>query len=357
MRAGAICGIPNDIKVLNIQCPRPGPDDVIVKPKRIGLCMTNVKMAMHGYYAIDQRGLPFIEGHEVAGEIVEVGSNVTEYSVGERVVVYVYAACHNCYYCLHGNPTMCEQFILGGIYPGGWAEFVKISRSDDFSRRIFSIADGVSYDDAVMLEPLSCVVHSIERAGLQLREKVVVIGAGFMGLIHTSLLAMYPLSMNVSVDLSKDRLAYAASAGASHCILNENPEHVIQQVYDLTDGRGADVVFEVTGNVRAYELAVKLLGKGGRAIFFGGTPSDEPMQVNPRALHYDMQQLIGCQSAEDTHVTQAMELINSGKITFQQLITHRFTMEDLKEAILFPQDPDNRNSMVKTVIHGFDEGM
>jgi len=355
MRAGAICSIPNDVQVLSVESPAAGPDDVIVKPKRIGLCMTNVKMAKHGYYAIDQRGLPFIEGHEVAGEVVETGSNVTEYSVGDRVVVYVYVACHNCYYCLKGHPTMCDNFIMGGIYPGGWAEYVKVSREDDFSRRLHKIADSVSYDDAVMLEPLSCVVHSIDRAQPSLREHAVVIGAGFMGLIHTSLLAMYPLAMNASIDLSEDRLAYAKDAGASHTLVNNDPDAVIQKVMELTGGRGADVVFEVTGNVKAYELAPKLLAKGGRAVFFGGTPTADPMGVNPRALHYDMLTLIGCQSAEDTHVAQAMELINSGKVNFQQMITHRFSMDNLKDAIMMPQDPERNKDLVKAVIHGFDE--
>lgn len=354
MRAGAICGIPNDIRILSVAVPDIGPDDVIVNPKRVGLCMTNVKMARYGYYAIDQRGLPFIEGHEVAGEVVAVGRNVSEYRTGDRVVVYVYVPCHNCHFCRKGHPTMCENFILGGIYPGGWAERVKVSRADDFSRRLHKIADGISYDDAAMLEPLSCVVHSIDRAGPRLGEKVIVIGAGFMGLLHSALLARYPLDLNLSVDLSEFRLKYARSVGASRVLRNESEEQVIAQVMEITGGYGADLVFEVTGSVQAYDLAVKLLGKGGRAVFFGGTPSADPMRVNPRALHYDMLQLIGVQSAEDQHVARAMTLINSGSIGFQDLITHRFGMEQLDEAILFPQDAGKREQMVKAMVHGFD---
>jgi L-iditol 2-dehydrogenase len=355
MKAGAICGIPNEVRILTVDEPHVGPDDVIVKPKRIGLCMTNVKMARHGYYAIDQRGLPFIEGHEVAGEVVKVGKNVGEYAPGDRVVVYVYVPCHNCRYCRNGHPTMCEQFILGGIYPGGWAEYVKVSRADDFSRRLHRIADGVSYDHAAMLEPLSCVVHSVDRANLKLGQNVVVIGAGFMGLLHTALLSRYPLSMNASIDLSGFRLQYAESLGATHTVQNTDANNSVQEFFDLTGGYGADVVFEVTGNVQAYELAVRLLGKGGRAVFFGGTPSSDPMRVNPRALHYDMLQLIGVQSAEDQHVVQAMNLINTGSLKLDGLITHRFKMDELKDAILFPQDPDNRERMVKTMVYGFDE--
>lgn len=357
MRAGAICAIPNDVQILTVNAPEAGPDDVIVKPIRIGFCMTNMKMARHGYYAIDQRGLPFIEGHEVAGEVVAVGGNVTEYRIGDRVVVYIYVPCHNCYYCRNGYPTMCENFIMGGIYPGGWAEYVRISRGDDFSRRLHPIADDVSYDDAAMLEPLSCVVHSIDRAQPRLGDRVVVIGAGFMGLLHTALLSRYPVALNASVDFSDFRLEHAKAMGASHLLRNDDPTELVQRVRDLTDGRGADLVFEVTGNVKAYELAVQLLCKGGRAIFFGGTPADDPMHVSPRSLHYNMLQLIGVQSAEDRHVAQAMSLINRREVSFERLITHRFPMDKLKDAVLFPQDPANRERMVKMMVHGFDTEM
>ena len=354
MKAGAIRAVPNDVGIIEIDAPTMGPDDVIVKPKRIGLCMTNVKMARHGYYAIDQRGLPFVEGHEVAGDVVAVGENVSEYEPGDRVVVYVYVACHNCYHCLHGHPTMCENFILGGIYPGGWAEHVKVSRGDDFSRRLQKVANGVSFDNAAMLEPLSCVVHSLDRGSPRLGETVIVIGAGFMGLLHTTLLSAYPLAKIISVDLSEFRLEYARSCGGTVALLNRDPEEVVARVKELTGGYGADLVFEVTGNVKAYELAPRLLAKGGRAVFFGGTPSADPMKVNPRAIHYDMLQLMGVQSAEDRHVAVAMELINSRKVDFSNLITQRFPIEELDRAIMFPQEPGNRDEMIKIMIDGFD---
>ena len=354
MRAGAILNIPNQIGILELDRPTAGPDDVIVKPHRIGLCMTNVKMARHGYYAIDQRGLPFMEGHEVSGEVVEVGTRVKELAPGDRVAVYIYVPCHNCYYCQRGHPTMCDNFILGGIYPGGWAEYVVISRHQQFSRRLHRIAAAVSYDDAALLEPLSCVVHSLERSAVGAGDRVVVLGAGFMGLLHTTVLGLYPLALSISVDLSAFRLGRAAASGAHETVLNSDPEAVVERVQELTGGRGADVVFEVTGNVQAYELAPRLLAKGGTALFFGGVPSSEPIRVDPRALHYNMYRLVGCQSAEDHHVSTAMALINSGRLKPSEFITQRFPMERLSDAILFPQLPDNREQMIKVMLHGFD---
>ena len=175
-----------------------------------------------------------------------------------------------------------------------------------------------------------------------------------MGLLHTTLLSTYPLARIVSVDLSPFRLEHAKSCGATDMLLNRGPEEVVEQVRELTGGYGADLVFEVTGSVKAYELAPQLLAKGGRAVFFGGTPSADPMRVNPRALHYDMLQLIGVQSAEDRHVAAAMELINSRKVDFTALITQRFSMEELDQAILFPQEPSNRDRMIKVMIAGFE---
>lgn len=352
MKAGAICRIPNDIRIIEIEDYTVGAEDVIIKPKSIGLCATNVKAARYGHYSVDIKGLPFVEGHEVAGEVVEVGTEIKEFKAGDRVCVYIYVPCHNCYQCANGFPTMCERFVSDGIYPGGWAEYIKVSRKDDFSRRLYHLSDDVTYDEGALLEPLSCVVHSIEKADLRIGQSVVVIGAGFMGLLHTQLLAGYPLQKNISIDLSPYRLNIAQQMGATDILKNEGPD-IIEKVFNLTQGKGADIVFEVTGNIKAYELAPRLAAKGGKIIYFGGTSGKQTMQIDPQAIHYKMLQLIGCQSAEDGHVVKAMKLINSKGIKLRELITHRFPMEKLKEAILFPQQSENLDKILKVVLDGF----
>ena len=353
MKGMAICGIPNDIKMLSINNVTVGPEDIIIKPKRIGLCATNVKMAGYGHYAIDQRGLPFVEGHEVAGEIVEVGKDIHEYKIGDRVAVYIYIPCHNCYECINGCPAMCENFILDSIYPGGWAEYVRVSKKDNFKRRIFPLKEGVSYDEGALLEPLSCVVQSIDLSKVQMGKNVVVIGSGFMGLLHLQILSHFILNQIICIDLSDFRLDLAKKLGATSIIKNNNPEETIQKVLELTNGKGADVVFEVTGNVQAYELAVNLAAKNGKVLFFGGTQKGKIMKIESRDLHYKMLQLIGIANADDQHVAKAMKIINNKQIKLSELITHRYPLEELKEAILYFQNPDNRERILKIMFNEF----
>ena len=349
----AICEIPNDIQMLTIDDVKINKDDILIKPKKIGLCATNVKMARFGHYAIDQRGLPFIEGHEVSGEIVEVGKEINEHKVGDRVAVYIYIPCHNCYECINGCPPMCDNFILNSIYPGGWAEYIKVSKKDNFKRRVFPLKEGISYEQGALLEPLSCVIQSIDLSKIKMGDNVVIIGNGFMGLLHLQILSQFLLNQIICIDLSNHRLELAKKYGASSIIQNNNPTDTIEEVMKLTNGRGADIVYEVTGNVKAYELAVNLAAKNGRILFFGGTQKGKTMNIESRDLHYKMLNLMGTANADDCHVATAMKLINNKQIKLSELITHRYPLEKLKEAILFFQEPANREKILKIMFDGF----
>jgi len=333
MSVPGLFGVPNDIRVTEMPVPHAPPDGIVLKVECCGLCGSEVKAALQGHPWMDVKPLPLILGHEFAGHVIDVGEQILDIRIGDRLTLMSAIPCGYCYYCKRGKLNLCEHFYDSIFDVGGHAPFV-VANGDSLKKRLYRIPDHLSSEAAALVEPLACALHGIDQARIHPGDSVVILGAGFMGLILANLAAFAGAGKVISVDQFPHRLRLAQSLGSTD-IVNFTERDPIKAVRDLTSSRGADIVIEATGSPKAYEDAVEMVGVGGRVVFFGGTPSSSSIQLDPRKIHYSEIEIVGSVNPMPINVLRAVELLASQKVKIEHLITHRYLATNLKQAIEF----------------------
>lgn len=327
MKAAVVHGV-NDIRIEEYPTPEAGPGEVIVRTKVAGICATDIKTLLGQGIPKD---LPTILGHEVVGEIAVIGDGVENFSVGDRVGVYPIAVCGKCRYCLQGRHNLCEaEFGLGHGIEGGFAEYVRLPREIVDIGGVVKLGDDLSYEDAVMAEPLSCTLAAARTCKLQKGHSVLIIGAGPMGLMHLKTAKYYDCEVMIA-DLLDERLSLAGKMGADH-LINSGQKNLHEEVMRLTDGRGADAVIISLGIPQVIEDNMKLTAKGGVCNIFGGPPPSE-IKLDPRWLHYMEITLTGTFASTPEDFRNCLELIRDKSIVVSDLLSHRFTLDNFLDAV------------------------
>jgi L-iditol 2-dehydrogenase len=344
MKIGELYEIPLGIRVRDVEEPVVGKGEFKVRVRASGVCASDVKMATRGHPIIDLYGLPFIGGHEFAGEVEEVDQEVRFVQPGDRVVVSWINPCLECRYCKLGLFQFCQNAKDALIQPAGFAEAVKIP-SYHQETRIYHFAPTLSYEAAAMTEPVACALNGVNNAGIRPADTVVILGAGFMGLLLLQLSRLKGAAKVIVVDSVEDRLKLAATLGASHTV-DFGRVAPIEEVRALTDGMGADVVIEATGVIEAYRQAVRMGRKGSTVLYFGGLPQNLTLDIDPNIIHYDQVSLKGSYSYTIETFRDALKLIEAGRVDVLTLITHRYRLEQLKEAILKAGEKDSLKVMI-----------
>ena len=246
--------------------PRIGPDDVLVQVKACGICGSDV----HGMDGSTGRRIPpMIMGHEAAGVIVEVGASVSGWQQGDRVTFDSTIYCGKCYFCRRGLINLCDNRRVLGVScaeyrrDGAFAEYVAVPQ-----HVLYRLPEGLSFERAAMVEALSVAVHAVERTPLSLSDTAVVVGAGMIGLLVVQALRFAGAGRIVAVDLDQSRLDLARKLGADDALKSDSAD-VVAEVLGRTDGRGADVAFEVVGITPTLKLATQCLRKGGCLTLVG----------------------------------------------------------------------------------------
>ena len=246
--------------------PEAGPNDVLIAVKACGICGSDV----HGMDGSTGRRLPpIIMGHEAAGVICETGAEVTRWAVGERVTFDSTVYCGRCDFCRAGQINLCDgRRVLGvscGEYRqhGAFAELVAVPQ-----HVLYQLPDGLSFERAALVEPVSVAVHAVNRSGVKLGDSAVVIGAGVIGLLTVQALRAAGCGMIIAADLDPSRLELAEELGADVC-LNGGDVDVPEAAFEATAGRGADVAIEAVGLASTVETAVRCLRKGGHLTLVG----------------------------------------------------------------------------------------
>jgi len=316
-----------DLRIEDVPVPTVVGGEVLVKVKTATTCGTDVKIFQRGYVEKVIR-LPSIFGHEWAGEVVEVGSGLQWPEEGMRVRAGNSAPCLHCGMCQRGQYNLCENMIwLWGAY----AEFVKVP-----SRMVLvnmqEVPGHVSFEEASMAEPLACVLHGVEEAGVKLGDNVAIIGAGPIGLLHLLTVRKMGVKKAIMVDLVDERLSFAEKIGADVTV-NGGREDVPARVKQLTGGYGADVVIEAIGLPATWEQALRLVRKGGTVLEFGGCPPGTEIKVNAEQLHYGETRVMGTFHTTPLHFRKALDLIASGTVDVRSLVTRRMRLEGVREAL------------------------
>ena len=325
MNAAMLYGV-KDLRIQEAEIPRVGDGEVLVKVKAATTCGTDLKIYQRGYVEKIIK-LPTIFGHEWAGEVVDVGTKLEWPQKGMRVRAGNSAPCLHCTMCQKGKYNLCENMIwLWGAY----AEYIKVP-----ARMVLvnmqEIPAHVSYEEASLAEPLACVLHGVEEAGVKLGDNVAIIGAGPIGLLHLLTVKKMGVEKAIMIDLVDERLDFAKKVGADETI-NSGRENAMEKVREYTSGYGADVAIEAIGVPATWEQALKLARKGGTVLEFGGCPPGTEIRLDAEQLHYGEMKVLGAFHTTPLHFRKALSLIASRTIDVRPLITRKMKLAQLTEA-------------------------
>jgi D-arabinitol dehydrogenase (NADP+) len=328
---------PRSFELREVPTPTPGPREVLVRVLVAGVCGTD----LHLHDGEFGPTYPLTPGHEIAGEVVELGSDVTTLSVGDRVTFDNTAACGRCVECRRARPAFCEHIVAQGVNaPGGFAEFVVTSAD-----RCFVVND-LDPEVAVFAEPTACVVHGLDVLALQFGARVLLFGAGPTGLVLTQLLASAGAGSLTVAAPTQSKLDIAAARGATNTVLlnRSQPDASASTLRELA-GDGFDVVIDATGALPVLEQTIPLTRVGGTVFVYGMTAEAARWAVPPYDV-FRRELTIKGSFAQQFAFDRALGALRGGQVDTTGMITHRFKLEQYAEALEAVAD----SSCVKAVI-------
>jgi L-iditol 2-dehydrogenase len=322
---------PGDVRFEDAPEPEAGPGEVKIRVRNCSTCGTDVKISKFGHHHIHP---PRVMGHEIAGEIVEVGDGVDGWSTGDRVQVIAAIPCGECAECERGRMTICpNQVSMGYHFEGGFAQYMVVPREVLKVDGLNRIPDGVSFAEASVAEPLACALNAQNLARVGEGDDVVVIGSGPIGCLHVRLARARGAARVFLVELSRQRLEMAADLVKPDAAICAGEVDPIKEVLRLTDGRGADVIITAAASGKAQEQAIQMAARQGRISFFGGLPKDNPtITCDSNLVHYRELMIVGANGSSPAHNAEALNLVATGAVPVADLITHRLPLESAIDA-------------------------
>ncbi len=329
MLAARLYGI-KDIRIEEVKIPNINDNEVLLKVKSAAICGTDIRMFNNGLAGVDADH-PRILGHELSGVIASTGRNVNKYRNGMKVAVAPNMGCGLCEQCIGGNTHLCGEYRALGINEdGGFAEYVRIPEAAVRQGNIIQLDDTVSFDEAAINEPFSCVYNGFLQCAVKPGNSVLIIGAGPIGILHAKLSKMAGAAKVIINDLSPERLSICKKIDNSFIIIESG--NLKEEIMKLTRGRGLDVCITACPAPQAQADALELMAIGGRINFFGGLPKDkENVTINTNLIHYKQLVLTGSTRAAITHFRQTLEFISYGVVRVKELISQRHTLDKIKE--------------------------
>lgn len=311
--------------VADLPTPHAGPGELVLRNQVCGVCGTDVHI-YHGEPGSADVNPPVVLGHEYSGEVVEVGEGVTGFAVGDHVTVDPNIYCGHCAYCQNGKKQLCPSMeAIGVTRDGGFAQYSRIPAS-----QAFKLEPTVPWEAAAMAEPLACCLHGIDLAGIQVGDKVCVVGGGAIGLLMVQLAKLSGASQIVLSEPNEKRRQVGLQLGANAALDPTRPD--AQEAFAQVLDGGANVVIECVGNIPAVKSAFQFAGKGATVLLFSVPKVDATFDLPLFDVYKKELTIKGSFVNPDTHA-RAVALINSAKVDFGPIITHRFTLDQLPEAI------------------------
>jgi L-iditol 2-dehydrogenase len=308
-----------DVRIEEKPVPKIGPGEVLVRVEASGICGSDVME----WYRIDRA--PLILGHEVSGQIVEVGEGVKRYKEGERVALAHHVPCNVCHYCLSGHHTVCETLRRTNFDPGGFVEYIRMP-AINVDRGIFVLPDHVSYEDATFIEPLACILRGQRLARLKPGGCVAVIGSGIAGLLHIMLAHAFGAGRVIATDICEYRLEAARRLGADTAIIAK--EDLPERLREINHGLLADTVILCSGAPSGVNQALKSVERGGTILFFATPNPGAAIPISMNELFWRTEiTLTSSYGGSPGDYQTALDLIGAGTIPVGQMITHRLSLD------------------------------
>jgi L-iditol 2-dehydrogenase len=325
MKAAFVKGT-STVVVEDVDKPKLGPGDVLVKMHACGICGSDLEK-VYGKYSQPSTRL----GHEPSGIIKEVGEKVNNFKKGDRVFVHHHVPCYSCHYCLHGNETMCTKYIETNLSPCGLAEEFIVPEWNASHGGILKIPDSMSFDEAAMIEPLACCIRAWNKFSFQKGDSTAIFGVGSTGMMHVMLSNLHEFEKIFCIDVNEFRLKFAKKFKITEAI-NSSDSQLKIKILEQTNNRGVDVAIIATGSLNAISSAIDLVRKGGTIVLFGVPSKGATMNIDMSIIYSKEITLVSSYAASDADTKKALELIHSSMVDVKKLITHKYNISDSQQA-------------------------
>ncbi|AHN25096.1 hypothetical protein GAPWK_0519 [Gilliamella apicola] len=329
----SVCYKQNDLRTEDLPIPEISDNEVLIKMLACGLCGTDIQK-IRG----DTVNKPTVLGHEVVGEIVKKGKNVSKFEIGDRVITAIHVPCFTCHYCNKGHYTICEQFRTNNIDPGGFAEFIRIPELH-LNHLTHKVSNNVTDEEATLIEPIACCLHGLKQADIRPNDSVLIMGAGTIGILHAQLAKIKGANKVIVSDMSKFKLQKALNVGCDYAI-NIKEKNIIDEVNKITDGQGVDVIVIAAGVSSLVADAVNMVRRAGKIIVFSGFDKNKLVTLDVSRFFKDEISIIGTYSVTPYEFPEALDLLEKRKLNTKEMITHVYPLNKLSEAIDISTNPE-----------------
>ena len=309
----------NDVRVEEMPVPKIGKGELLVKVMASGICGSDVME----WYRIKKA--PRVLGHEISGEIVEIGEEVKKYKKRDRVFVSHHVPCNTCRYCLSGDHTACDTLHRTTYDPGGFAEYLRVPEIN-VDRGVYILPENMSYEEGTFIEPLACVLRGQRVANLKPGQSVLIIGSGMSGLLHINLARALGAGKIIATDVNDYRLNAALKFGAD-AVINAK-EDVPKRAKELNEGRLADLVIVCTGVMPAVNQALQSVDSGGTILFFAVPEPGINISVPINDFWRNEIKMMTSYGAGPSDLSTAIELIKARRVNVKDMITHKLAMSE-----------------------------
>jgi L-iditol 2-dehydrogenase len=322
----------NQLSYEEIPIPTLEADEVLVQVRVVGLCQSDIKKIRYPLYEP-----PRIFGHETAGTIAGVGSQVKGWQIGQRVAVMHHIPCMRCAYCLNDNFSMCDVYknisTTAGFNAsgGGFAEYVKVPGHIVENGGLIPIPDDISFEEASFVEPTNCCLKAVKKAQIAPGQTVLVTGAGPIGLMFM-MLVKYFGAKAIATDLLPSRIEKALKVGAE-AAFDARDSDLVAKIQALTGGMGVDVTLLAVPSDKAFFQALDCTRKGGKILFFAEFPDELTIPINPNTLYRREIDLMGSYSSSYRLQNLSADIVFNRRIDVNALISDRYPLENLPQAV------------------------
>ncbi|MFC7395487.1 NAD(P)-dependent alcohol dehydrogenase [Scopulibacillus cellulosilyticus] len=339
----AVMHSPRKINIETLPVPEINPDEVLIKVIAVGICGSDLHYYTHGKigkYVVEK---PFILGHECAGDIAAVGSDVKEFKAGDRVAIEPGVTCGHCEACKEGRYNLCPdvQFLATPPVDGAFVQYIKIRK--DF---VFPIPDTLSYEEAALIEPFSVGIHAANRTKLQPGSTIAIMGMGPVGLMAVAAAKAFGAGNIIVTDLEPLRLDAAKQMGATHAI-NIRDQDPVKEIRKLTNNKGVDVAWETAGNPSALQSALASVRRGGKLAIVG-LPAQNDIPLNVPFIADNEIDISGIFRYANTY-PKGINFLASGIADTKNLITDKYSLEEAQEAM--ERALNYKNECLKVVVY------
>lgn len=311
--------------------PRVRSDEVLVKVQAASICGTDLKIVRGGHFRVRPDETRVL-GHELAGDIVEVGDHVAHWKVGQRVSIVPNIGCGHCAMCHRGLNNMCPDYDAFGInIDGGFQQYMVVTPAAIYGGNLFELPDALDYETAALVEPLSCCFNAWKDLHVTPEDRVLILGTGPIAGMFLQLARAYGARQVIVVGRRDSRLEEIAPLGATHTV-NSSDVDPHDEVMRLTDGYGVDVALTCAPAPELQGLAMGLLARFGRMNFFSGLTKGSTVELDTNKVHYRGLSLLGSTGSSIEDYARSMALVDSGQIDVRAVVSHRFGMEQAVDA-------------------------